>query len=64
MRQRTTDADDLVKQLRTLAFKCDGELMQLPVEMVSIIDHGVPEIGWEWVDVRKVLQYISDMLEE
>lgn len=67
--------DDIVKHLRTMASEhegelrilepeCDGESIQLPLEMVNLIDHGYPESEWSWVKVEKVLRYIADMMEE
>ena len=57
-------ASDIVNQLRKLAAECEEESMQLPLEMVNVIDHGYPNEEWSYVSVQKVLQYISDMLEE
>lgn len=54
----------IVNQLRKLAAECEEESVQLPLEMVNVIDHGYPDEEWSYVSVQKVLQYISDMLEK
>jgi hypothetical protein len=56
--------NDIVNQLRKLAAECEDESVQLPLEMVNVIDHGYPDEEWSYVSVQKVLQYISDMLEK
>lgn len=55
---------DIVDQLRKLAAECEDESVQLPLEMVSVINSDCAEVEWECVSVQKVLQYLSDMLEE
>lgn len=57
-------ARDISNRLRKLVAECEDESMQLPVEMVAIIHNDKSEASWQWIGVDKVLQYISDMLEE
>jgi hypothetical protein len=56
--------NDIVDQLRKLAAECEGGSVQLPLEMVSVINSDCAEVEWSYVSVQKVLQYLSDMLEE
>jgi len=61
------DMDDVqlfVKQIRALSSKCNGVRVLLPSVMVAVINNDQPEVDWKWIDVDKVLHYISDMVEE
>lgn len=56
--------NDIIEQLRSMELDCSGRTMQLPAEIVGVIDRGQIESAWELIDVGKVLHYLSDMLEE
>jgi len=55
--------NEIVSQLRVMASECENVYISLPLEMVEILN-GKQENGWENIQANKILQYISDMLEE
>ena len=55
--------NEIVNQLRVMAYECGNASVYLPCEIVEIID-GKQENGWETIQANKILQYFADMLEE
>lgn len=60
----TMSRNQTVSQLRQMARDRKGEVIQLPIEFVNIINGTTTEQNFSFVGADKALSYLSDMLEE